>query len=126
MPTGQVFRWHLRIMMQPSATSGMVEKPNSSAPSSAAMARRGRFAACRRSARDAAAQIVHHQNLLRFRQAQFPGRARVLERSQRRSARAAVVSADQHHVGMRLRDARRDRAHTHFGDQLDRNARLAD
>ncbi len=22
MPTGQVFRWHLRIMMQPSATSG--------------------------------------------------------------------------------------------------------
>ncbi|MNT11904.1 hypothetical protein D3C72_1468110 [compost metagenome] len=34
-PTGQVFRWHLRIMMQPSATSGAVAKPNSSAPSSA-------------------------------------------------------------------------------------------
>src|SRR3990167_5168321 len=37
-PTGQVFRWHLRIMMQPSTTSGAVAKPNSSAPSSAPMA----------------------------------------------------------------------------------------
>ena len=34
-PTGQVFRWHLRIMMQPAAISGAVAKPNSSAPSSA-------------------------------------------------------------------------------------------
>ena len=33
MPTGQVLRWHLRIMMQPSTTSGAVAKPNSSAPS---------------------------------------------------------------------------------------------
>ena len=32
-PTGQVLRWHLRIMMQPSTTSGAVAKPNSSAPS---------------------------------------------------------------------------------------------
>ena len=37
MPTGQVFRWHLRIMMQPDATRGAVEKPNSSAPSRAPM-----------------------------------------------------------------------------------------
>ena len=37
MPTEQVFRWHLRIMMQPMAMSGVVAKPNSSAPSSAAM-----------------------------------------------------------------------------------------
>ena len=35
MPTGQVLRWQTRIMMQPAATSGAVEKPNSSAPSSA-------------------------------------------------------------------------------------------
>ena len=34
-PTGHVLRWHLRIMMQPSTTSGAVAKPNSSAPSSA-------------------------------------------------------------------------------------------
>ena len=32
-PTGQVLRWHLRIMMQPAAISGAVAKPNSSAPS---------------------------------------------------------------------------------------------
>ena len=37
MPTGQVFRWQTRIMMQPIAISGAVEKPNSSAPSSAPM-----------------------------------------------------------------------------------------
>ena len=37
-PTGQVLRWHLRIMMQPAAISGAVAKPNSSAPSSAPMA----------------------------------------------------------------------------------------
>ena len=37
MPTGQVLRWQTRIMMQPAATSGAVEKPNSSAPSSAPM-----------------------------------------------------------------------------------------
>jgi len=37
-PAGQVFRWQTRIMMQPVATSGAVAKPNSSAPSSAAMA----------------------------------------------------------------------------------------
>ena len=38
MPTGHVFRWQARIMMQPVATSGAVEKPNSSAPSIAAIA----------------------------------------------------------------------------------------
>ena len=36
MPTGHVFRWQARIMMQPAAISGAVEKPTSSAPSSAA------------------------------------------------------------------------------------------
>ena len=35
-PTGQVLRWQARIMMQPVAISGAVEKPISSAPSSAA------------------------------------------------------------------------------------------
>src|SRR6266704_947107 len=34
-PTGQVLRWHLRIMMQPAAIKGAVAKPNSSAPNSA-------------------------------------------------------------------------------------------
>mmetsp|Transcript_22992 Transcript_22992/g.38478 ORF Transcript_22992/g.38478 Transcript_22992/m.38478 type:complete len:282 (-) Transcript_22992:3720-4565(-) len=38
MPTGHVFLWHLRIMMQPRVIRGAVANPNSSAPSSAAMA----------------------------------------------------------------------------------------
>src|SRR5690625_229677 len=37
MPTGQISRWHTRIMMQPSTTKGAVAKPNSSAPNRAAM-----------------------------------------------------------------------------------------
>ena len=36
-PTGQVSRWQTRIMMQPDTTSGAVAKPNSSAPSRAAI-----------------------------------------------------------------------------------------
>ena len=47
------------------------------------------------------------------------GRARVLERGQRGGAGAAVVPGDQHHVGVRLGDARRDRADADLGDQLD-------
>ena len=42
MPTGQVFRWQARIMMQPVAISGAVEKPTSSAPSTGRSRRRGR------------------------------------------------------------------------------------
>ena len=36
-PTGQVSRWQTRIITQPDTTSGAVAKPNSSAPSSAAI-----------------------------------------------------------------------------------------
>lgn len=32
MPTGQVFRWHFLIMVQPRTISGAVENPISSAP----------------------------------------------------------------------------------------------
>ena len=34
-PTGHVFRWHFLIIIQPEATNGAVENPNSSAPSKA-------------------------------------------------------------------------------------------
>ena len=37
MPTGHVSRWQTRIITQPLTTSGAVAKPNSSAPSSAAI-----------------------------------------------------------------------------------------
>ena len=36
-PTGQVSRWQTRIITQPDTTSGAVAKPNSSAPSRAAI-----------------------------------------------------------------------------------------
>ena len=36
-PTGQVLRWHFRIMMQPITTSDAVAMPNSSAPSMVAI-----------------------------------------------------------------------------------------
>ena len=48
----------------------------------------------------------------------------MLDRTERRSAGAAVVAGDEHHVGMSLGDARGHRAHAHLGDQLDGDARL--
>ena len=67
-------------MMQPSATSGAVAKPNSSAPSSA---RDDDVAAGLQLAvdldDDAAAQVVEHQRLVRLGQAQFPRDAGVLD-----------------------------------------------
>ena len=37
-PTGQVFRWHFRIIMHPSVTNAAVATPHSSAPSKVAIA----------------------------------------------------------------------------------------
>ena len=71
---------------------------------------------------DAAAQVVEHQRLLRLGQAQLPGSAGVLDAGQRRGAGAAVVAADQHHVGMRLGDAGGDGADADLGHQLDADA----
>ena len=124
MPTGQVFRWHLRIMMQPIDTSGAVENPNSSAPSSAAMATSRPVCSfpsvctrtrLRRSFSTSTCCVSDKP--------QFPGNAGVLERRERRRAGAAVVSADQHHVGMRFGDARGHRSHADLGHQLHRNSR---
>ena len=76
---------------------------------------------------DPAAQIVEHQHLVRLGQAQFPGSAGVLDRGLRAGAGAAVVAADQHHVGLALGHAGGDGAHADFGHQLDamRASRLA-
>ena len=125
MPTEQVFRWHLRIMMQPMVISGMVANPYSSAPSSAAIddiAAGLQFAVGLDA--DAAAQIVEQQHLLGLSQAQLPGQAGVLDGTERRSAGAAVVAGDEHHIGMGLGDARRNSAHADLGDQLDGDAGL--
>ena len=121
-PTGQVLRWHLRIMMQPAAISGAVEKPNSSAPSSAPMmTSRPVLQAAIDLQRHARAQAVQHQRLVRLGKAHFPWAAGMLERGQRRSAGAAVIAGDGDVVGARLGDAGRNRADADFRDQLDRH-----
>ncbi len=125
MPTEQVFRWHLRIMMQPIEISGVVAKPillRAQQRGNHHVAARLQLAV--RLHLDAAAQIVQQQHLLRLRQPKLPGQTRMLDRTQRRSAGSAVVAGDQHHIGMRLRNARGDRADASFGHQLHRNARL--
>ena len=59
---------------------------------------------------DAVAKTVEQQGLLGLGQAQLPRRAGMLHRRQRGGAGAAVVTGDQHHVGVRLGHAGRDRA----------------
>ena len=70
-----------------------------------------------------AAQIVHHQHLLRFGKPQFPGDACVTYGADRRRAGPAIVTADQNHVGMGLGHSRSHGPHAYFGDELHRNAR---
>ena len=127
MPTGQVFRWHLRIMMQPMEISG---SGGESKLLGAQQRGDHHIAAGLQLAvglhPDAAAQVVHHQHLLRLRQSQLPGDAGMPDGAERRSAGAAVVAADQDDVGVRLGHAGRHRAHADLGHQLHRNPRLAD
>ena len=61
---------------------------------------------------------------MRFSEAEFPRQAGVLDGTERRSAGAAGVAGDEHHIGVRLGDAGRDRAHANFRDELDGDARL--
>ena len=85
MPTGQVFRWHTRIMMQPMTTSGAVANPYSSAPRSA---RNHHVSAGLHLAvdlhDDPIPQLVEHEHLLRLGQAELPRDAGVLEARERR------------------------------------------
>ena len=73
---------------------------------------------------DPVAQAVEHQHLLRLRQTELPRDAAVLDAGQRGGAGATVVSRDQHHIGVRLRHARGDRADASRRDQLHVNARI--
>ena len=74
---------------------------------------------------DPVAQPVEHQGLLGLGQAELPRAAGVLEAGQRAGAGAAVVAGDEHDVGVRLADARGDRADADLGDQLDVDPGLA-
>ena len=72
---------------------------------------------------DAVPKPVEQQRLLGLGQAEFPRRAGVLLRRQRRGAGAAVVPGDQHHVGVRLGHPRGHRADAVLGHQLDVDTR---
>ena len=67
---------------------------------------------------DAVAQVVEQQHLLRFGDAELPGRAGVLDRGERRGARAAVVPGDEDDIGVRLGHAGGDGADAGLGDEL--------
>ena len=74
---------------------------------------------------DTAAEIVQEQRLVRFREAEFPRDTRVFDAGLRRSAGAAIVTADQHDIRVRFRHASRDGSNADFGDQLHADARVA-
>ena len=71
----------------------------------------------------AVAQVVAAQRLVRLRQPELPGRARVLDRGQGARAGAAVVAGDGDEVGVRLGDAGGHRADAGLGHQLHRHQR---
>ena len=124
MPTGQVLRWQTRIITQPITTSGAVAKPNSSAPSSAATTTsRPVFIWPSTCTTMRSRRLVHQQHLLRLGEAELPRHAGVLEAGERRRAGAAVVTGDQHDVGVRLRHPGGDGADARLGDQLHVHAR---
>ena len=121
-PTGQVLRWHLRIMMQPAA----IERRGGEAEFVGAEQRADHHVAAGAEAaidldHDAAAQPLAHQRLVGFGEADFPWAAGVLDRGQRRGAGAAFEAGDGDMVGARLGDAGGDRADADLGDQLDRD-----
>ena len=67
---------------------------------------------------DPVAQPVEQQGLLGLGQAELPGSARVLERGERRSAGATVVTRDEYDVRVRLGHTGGNRADPDLGDQL--------
>ena len=71
---------------------------------------------------DAVAQVVQHESLLRFREAELPGDAGMLDRRKWACAGAAVVAADEDDVRLRLRHTGGDRADADLSDQLHTDA----
>ena len=125
-PTGQVFRWQTRIMMQPVAISGAVEIPTSSAPRRAATTTSRPVRIWPSVWRiDRVAKVAREQRLLGLGEADLPGHAGVLDRGLRRGAGAAVVAGDHDVVGARLGDAGGDRADAGLGGELDRDRRAS-
>ena len=122
MPTGQVFRWHFRIITQPMAINGAVAKPYSSAPRQAAtITSRPVLSWPSVCSRTRPAQAIANQGLLRLGQAELPGNTRVADARERRGAGAPAITADEYPVGVSLGNTRGNGPHARGGDQLDRN-----
>ena len=124
-PTEQVFMWHLRSITQPSNTTRGVPNPNSSAPSSAAMARS-------RPVRRSPSTCTRTRSRRRFADQRLVGLGEspsshgspaCLMAVSGDAPVPAVVPGDQDHVRLRLRHARRDRPDADLADQLDRDTR---
>ena len=115
----------MRIMMQPAAISGAVEKPISSAPSSAATttSRPVRKPPSTWTATRPRSPFGD-QGLLGLGQADLPWAAGMLDRGQRRGAGAPFIARDGDVVGPGLGDAGRDRADADLGNELDRDRGL--
>ena len=74
--------------------------------------------------RDAPAQRVEHQCLLRLGQPDLPRRAGMGQRGQRAGAGAALEAGDRHVIGARLGDAGGDGADADLGNKFHRDARF--
>src|SRR5262249_49021605 len=73
---------------------------------------------------DTAAQIVKHQGLVRLRESQLPGQARMFDAGLWRSSSPAVMAADQNHICMTFGNARCNGSDTDFRTKLYANARV--
>ena len=126
-PTGQVLRWHLRIMMQPAAINGAVAKPNSSAPSMAPIT-------TSRPVRMPPSTCTEMRLRSRLTTSVWCVSARPISQGlpaclievRGAGAGAALVAGDGDVVGARLGDAGGDGADADFGDELDRNVARRD
>ena len=72
----------------------------------------------------AGAQVVHHQGLMGFGDAEFPWHPGVLDGRERRRAGTAGVAGDDEVIGARLDHAGGDRADADGGAKFDADARL--
>jgi hypothetical protein len=72
-----------------------------------------------------AAQVVHHQGLVGFRQSQLPGQTGVFDGGLGGGPSAAVEPGNQNYIGVGLGYPGGDGADTHLGHQLDVDPGLA-
>lgn len=112
-PTGQVLRWHLRIIVQPKTIKGAVLNPISSAPNKAATTTskpkrpinepktktmlRGFSTGSDLAVGlqdNPGSEVVQDQNLVRLRDSKFPGKSRAFDAGPGAGSCAAIVAGN--------------------------------